>query len=355
MRTHRNLSLSFGDCSKVQVAVTKKHFFAILILLGFLQNANGDECPTTNARGENCISATPSVETDGDWVTYKESLTNSCDCTCDADFKAIGGVVEADIVVPHGKGEVICLNVRGKGCRGFEKSFRFTCRREGNDSSSPTRTRGPNSTAPAPSDQTCADYKNTCVSGCSQQYPITSENYHNCMSFCSSPCSNGTLREHNPYLKSDSTNSNQGRMFSKDECRDERCASAAYETTESWQLTHAAKAICDQQYLQCLKDGQAKPDFDEALRVARTQVPAETPPPPTQQQQPAALMTADGRHVIRCIRGYYGRDQLICLTVEPSTETLDHTSVNGLEASVTGNEAIYGNVIRPFDEARPYP
>jgi hypothetical protein len=105
---------------------------------------------------------------------------------------------------------------------------------------------------------------------------------------------------------------------------------------------------------QALREEEAAGQAQEDRAYAAAHRPLDSRPT-DQQQQPAALMTADGRHVIRCIRGFYGRDQLICLTLEPSTETLDHTSVNGLEASVTGNEAIYGNVIRPFDEARPYP
>jgi hypothetical protein len=259
-----------------------KHFVAILIMIGLSQNANGEECPTTNARGENCISSTPSVERDGDWVTYKQSLTNSCDCSCNAILIDTDGVRRGDIVAPRGKGEVICLNVRGKGCRGFEKSFDFTCQREGAASSNPPRPSGPNSAGST--GQVCADYKRTCTDGCSQRYPLTSENYHNCMTFCSLPCSNGTVREANPYLKSESTNSNQGRKFSKDECRDERCANADFDRTASWRLKDAAKAICDQQYLQCLQDGQAKPDPEEAWRIAKAQVPAEAPTP---EPQPA--------------------------------------------------------------------
>jgi hypothetical protein len=279
-----------------------KYFILFLCIFWISDRAFSAECPTKNARGENCISTSSSVETDGDWVTYKESLTNSCDCTCNANFNAIGDVPHGDIVAPHGKGEVICLNVRGKGCRGFERSFQFTCQREGADDSSPPRS--PRASSAAPSDQ--------------------------------------------------------GRRFSKDECSVDACANADFGVTEMGvQQKDAAKAICDRQYLQCLKDGQAKPDPDEAVRIARSQVPDDPPPqpvpPPAQQQQPISLMTADGRHVIRCIRGFYGRDELICLTVEPSTETLDHTSVDGLVASVTGNEAIYSNVIRPFHESRPYP
>jgi hypothetical protein len=152
----------------------------------------------------------------------------------------------------------------------------------------------------------------------------------------------------------------------------------------------ACDASCGNQLNQCMFEGKALPNASVAVdsgdatlhpgTVASqsptseqvTKPPAQTPAepspvaraePPTPQQAPAdqsqqqlaGLMTADGRHVIRCIRGFYGRDELICLTLEPSTETLDHTSVNGLEASVTGNEAIYGNVIRPFHESRPYP
>jgi hypothetical protein len=206
-----------------------KYFISFLFIFWVFDHAFSAECPTTNARGENCISATPSVETDGDWVTYKESLTNSCDCACDANFKAIDGVPHGDIVAPHGKGEVICLNVRGKGCRGFEKSFRFTCQREGNDSSSPPRTPGPSSAAPS-----------------------------------------------------------EGRRFSKDECRDDACGNADFGVTGmGWRQRDAAKAICDQQYRQCLKDGQEKPDAQEAVRIAKSQVPDDPPPEPQPEPPPA--------------------------------------------------------------------
>jgi len=137
-------------------------------------------------------------------------------------------------------------------------------------------------------DQTCANYKNTCMSGCSQNYQITSDNYHNCTQFCSSPCSNGTLREANPYLKSGSTNSNQGRKFSKDECRDDACANADFGVTGmGWRQKDAASAICDQQYLQCLKDGQAKPNPQEAVRIARSQVPDDPPTQPAPAPAPS--------------------------------------------------------------------
>jgi hypothetical protein len=214
-----------------------KYLISFLCIFWVFDQAFSEECPTRNERGEACISATPSVETDGDWITYKESVRNSCDCTCNADFTAIDSVAHGAIVAPHDKGEVICLNVRGKGCRGFERSFRFTCQREGgNGSGSPRQG------------------------------------------------SNGAIK--NDQSGSDENPTSPGRNFSKDQCRDDACASADYEITENWRLTNAAKAICDQQYLQCLQDGQAKPDFQAALRIARTQVPAETPPPEPEPAPP---------------------------------------------------------------------
>ncbi|MGA2057500.1 MAG: hypothetical protein ABSG88_19590, partial [Bradyrhizobium sp.] len=150
--------------------------------------------------------------------------------------------------------------------------------------------------SPPQNDQACADNKSSCMSGCSQNYQMTSDNYHNCMQFCSSPCSNGTVREANPYLKSGSANGNQGRKFSKDECRDDACANADFGVTGmDGRQSQAAKAICDQQYLQCLKDGQAKPNPQEAVRIARSQVPDEPPPQPAQQQQPARSYRAQMR------------------------------------------------------------
>jgi hypothetical protein len=76
-----------------------------------------------------------------------------------------------------------------------------------------------------------------------------------------------------------------------------------------------------------------------------------------QQQQPAGLMTDDGRHIIQCLRGIGGNpNHLVCLTVEPSTQSADNTTVNGLQAGVTGNQIIYGNLTRPYAGAlRPYP
>jgi hypothetical protein len=208
-----------------------KYFILFLCIFWGFDHAFSAECPTKNARGENCISASPSVETDGDWVTYKESLTNSCDCTCNANFYTIDDVPHGDIVAPHGKGEVICLNVRGKGCRGFEKRFQFTCQREGADDSSPPRS--PRASSAAPSEQ--------------------------------------------------------GRRFSKDECSVEACTNADFGAAEmSLQQNDAAKAICDQQYLQCLKDGQAKPDPEEAVRIARSQVPDDPPPQPAPPPAPSS-------------------------------------------------------------------
>jgi hypothetical protein len=216
-----------------------KYFISFLFIFWVFDYALSAECPTKNARGENCISATPSVETDGDWVTYKESLTNSCDCACNASFTAIGDVPHGDIVAPHGKGEVICLNVRGKGCRGFEKSFQFTCQREGADGSSP-------------------------------------------------PCPPGTSSAALP----------QGRRFSKDECRDDACGNGDFGVTGmSWQQQDAAKAICDQQYLKCLKDGHAKQDPEEAVRIARSQVPDDPlpqPAPPPAPSRPAYVSQTYG-------------------------------------------------------------
>jgi hypothetical protein len=55
-----------------------------------------------------------------------------------------------------------------------------------------------------------------------------------------------------------------------------------------------------------------------------------------QQQQPAGLMTADGKHIIQCLRGMGGNlNHLICLTVEPSTQSADNSHVNGLDSAVT--------------------
>jgi hypothetical protein len=102
------------------------------------------------------------------------------------------------------------------------------------------------------------------------------------------------------------------RNFSKDECRDDRCASADYEMTENWKLTNAAKAMCDQQYLQCLKDGPAKPDFDQALRVARTQVtdsPQSQDAIPQESPSEPKLVTDDGLPLVECRRGGW----IICL------------------------------------------
>ena len=82
------------------------------------------------------------------------------------------------------------------------------------------------------------------------------------------------------------------RNFSKDECRDDRCAAAAYTTTENWRLTRVIKATCDEQYLQCLKDGIAKPNFDEALKFARSVTPPEPEPQEQQQEQPVPQMEA---------------------------------------------------------------
>jgi hypothetical protein len=68
-------------------------------------------------------------------------------------------------------------------------------------------------------------------------------------------------------------------------------------------------------------------------------------------------MTDDGRHIIQCLRGIGGNpNHLVCLTVEPSTQSADNTTVNGLQAGVTGNQIIYGNLTRPYAGAlRPYP
>ena len=202
-----------------------KYLLSFLCVFWAFDQAFSEDCPTRKPNGEACIvTQQPSTDVDGNWVTHKLPVSNDCDCQCHADFTTIEGDRLGADVLPHGKDSVICTNVNGKGCTGYRKDFTFHCMRFSSNED---------------------DQRNRSRSG---------------------------------------TQDDQHRNFSKDQCRDERCASAAYETTESWQLTHAAKAICDQQYLQCLKDGQAKPDFDEALRVARTQVPAEAPPP---EPQPA--------------------------------------------------------------------
>jgi hypothetical protein len=214
-----------------------KYFISFLCILFAFDHAFSAECPTRNARGELCIAATPSVETDGDWITHKEALTNSCDCSCNANFTDTEGVRRGDIVAPHGKGEVICLNVRGKGCRGFQRDFELTCQRDGDDGSNSRR--------------------------------------------------QGNLGD--PKSGQNGSNENtSGRKFTKDQCRDDACGNADFGVTGmSWRQKDAAKAVCDQQYLQCLQDGQAKPDPQEALRIARSQVPDEDPAPEQLQPQPA--------------------------------------------------------------------
>jgi hypothetical protein len=204
-----------------------KYLLSFLCVFWAFDQAFSEDCPTRKPNGEACIvTQQPSTDVDGNWVTHKLPVSNDCDCQCHADFTTIEGDRLGADVLPHGKDSVICTNVNGKGCTGYRKDFTFHCMRFSSNED---------------------DQRNRSRSG---------------------------------------TQDDQHRNFSKDQCRDERCASADYSLTENWKLTNATKAICDQQYLQCLKDGQAKPDFDQALRVARTQVPAEerpTPPPPERQ------------------------------------------------------------------------
>jgi hypothetical protein len=214
-----------SSCRAGWSAIAMKYLLSFLCVFWVFDQAFSEDCPTRKPNGEACIvTQQPSTDVDGNWVTHKLPVSNDCDCQCHADFTTIEGDRLGADVLPHGKDSVICTNVNGKGCTGYRKDFTFHCMRFSSNED---------------------DQRNRSRSG---------------------------------------TQDDQHRNFSKDQCRDERCASADYSLTENWKLTNATKAICDQQYLQCLKDGQAKPDFDEALRVARTQVPAEAPPP---EPQPA--------------------------------------------------------------------
>jgi hypothetical protein len=326
--------------------------------------ARADTCTLTSRDGEQCLNVTNSTTSPSGRTEYHWTMHNRCEVPIEVSYFQYGSTLGMQQRVPargeanaNGGGFVV-LDPAKEGYHDFHVS---SCSPSGKQAADQKGLAGENRAQPQPQgDQACSAYKQTCLSGCGDRYNVTDPKFPACTDFCKSPCSNGQLREANPYLAPSPTPSAQ--QAAPSSCSDNACRSGCANLNQV--LGSSAARVCQQscaeQVSQCNSTGR-QPTYQIAqANVARRN--AAVPPPaakvetPQAEQRPAQQREQERQYasenhgrMVECVNGsvYRHRDILCLGTTWFNGGLCDQDIVNGHEAYVCpGNDQMHVDMYR---------